>query len=94
MTIKTLFNYILQYATTLGFIVVVIYYVGKPHAENFIDQTVAGKFDAVEMDIKTLTTAQQALIAVIEKQTRKNEDNADVNIKILELIQQMQDTAQ
>ena len=60
MTIKALLGYLMQYASTLAIIAAAAWFIVKPHAENFIDLTVEGRFATVETNQTNLQTEQRA----------------------------------
>ncbi len=89
-------------ATTIGVLLAVLYFLGKPHLEDFIDETVAGQFSdqgdqiqAVQQDVINLATEQRAnttelgnLKETVEEAIRLQKFNANVNQQILEAVQQ------
>jgi len=72
MTVKALLGYLLQYASALALIAATVWFIAKPHAEEFITDTVAARFTKVE-------AAQQAIVDDIGVLTATVESSARIN---------------
>ena len=97
MTIKAVLTFLIQYASALAIIAGASWYIAKPHAENFVQQSVKTEIDGLKKQVDAAMDQQQILsdkvgilTATIESQSRVDAESSRqsdaLKIRIEELL--------